>query len=133
MAELRRRPAGARARCAASPNAHGCASGEPRSGLANPQHRDCAEGATDRGVLSFGYFSLHEHCAAGAARTAEPAAKRRRAGCPESRKVTRSSAGGVEALALQSTRQSEKKELDSRFRGNDEKGCLRRRSGSYGF
>jgi hypothetical protein len=49
-------------------------------------------------VVSFGDFSLHEHCAAGAARTAELAAKRRRAGCPESRKVTRSAAGRVEAL-----------------------------------
>jgi len=42
----------------AFPNAHGCASGKPRSGLAYPQHRDCAKGATDRGALSLGYFSL---------------------------------------------------------------------------
>jgi hypothetical protein len=39
------------------------------------------------GVLSFGDFSLHKHCAAGAARTAQLAAEPRRAGCPESRKL----------------------------------------------
>src|SRR5581483_8777055 len=36
-----------------------------------------------------GNFSLLVHCAAGAARTAELAAQRRSAGCPESRKVTK--------------------------------------------
>jgi len=41
-----------------------------------------------QGVLSLGDFALHAHCAAGAARTAKVAAKRRRAGFPESRKVT---------------------------------------------
>jgi len=87
----------------------------------------------------------------------------------EQRKVTRSSAGGVEALALQhqqrakrkertgfplsrewragappqeewklwpcntNKERNEMKELDSRFRGNDEQGRLRRRSGSSGF
>jgi hypothetical protein len=45
-------------------------------------------------VLSFGDFSLHEQ-----------------------RKVTRSAEGRAEALALT---QKQKKELDSRLRGNDE-------------
>jgi len=46
----------------------------------------CPEGATDRGRLLFGYFLLARQ-----------------------EKVTRSSAGGVEALALEHTRQSERK------------------------
>jgi hypothetical protein len=48
------------------------------------------------------------------------------------KRVTRSSEGGVEALALGN---KERKELDSRLRGNDEDESypfLRRRSGSSG-
>jgi len=88
MAELRRSPVRGRVHDArALPNVYGRTSGKPRSALANPQHRDCAEGATDRGRLLFGYFLLARQ-----------------------EKVTRSSAGGVEALALQhETRQSGRK------------------------
>src|SRR6185295_14921079 len=53
------------------------------------------------GCVSLGDFSLHKHCTAGAARTAKLAAERRRAGCPESRKVTRSPAGRAEAVHFQ--------------------------------
>ena len=42
-------------------------------------------------VRRAGHFSLLVHCAAGAARTAELAAQRRRAGCPESRKSPKES------------------------------------------
>ena len=56
-----------------------------------------ANRTTAVGASLFGYFL--GHCAAGAARTAELAAKRRRAGCPEScQKVTRSPVGRVKAL-----------------------------------
>jgi len=69
---------------ASSLSAHGCAVSEPRSLLADPEGR-MPGGRAIRGVFLW-LLSLHKHCAAGAARTAELAAKRRRAGCPESRK-----------------------------------------------
>ena len=57
------------------------------------------------GVFLLPTFLLHKHCAAGAARTAKLAAERRRAGCPESRKVGRSTEGRAKALALRKKKQ----------------------------
>jgi len=93
----------------ALPNVYGRTSGKPRSALAHPQHRDCAEGATDRGRLLFGYFLLARQ-----------------------EKVTRSSARGVEALALQQTGQSERRNWIPAYAGMTSQGLLRRRSGSFG-
>ena len=83
-----KRPAGARARMRAIPSsAQGCAVDGTRPRPADPVGR-MPTGRNVRGALSLGYFSLGKHCAAGAARTAKPATKGRRAGCPESREVT---------------------------------------------
>jgi hypothetical protein len=67
----------------ASPNVHGRTAGEPRNAIAHSQGRMPGERAV-RGVFLC-LLSLHKHCAAGAARTAELAPKGRRAGRPESR------------------------------------------------
>jgi hypothetical protein len=50
-----------------------------------PRVRSVFRARPARGSLSLACARENNHCAAGAARTAEPAAKRRRAGCPESR------------------------------------------------
>ena len=82
-----------------------------------------------RGCVLFGYFLLHKHCAAGAARTAKPArrAEGRMPGVTESDSPARMAGEAHRDVSRVSWRRQtnqKKKQMDSGFRRNDGNGGL---------